>query len=62
MPDLLTGLIEHGVSVRSYRFAGEWHDVGTPDRLEEARRSVERHAAAYGLADQAPDPLKGDIR
>lgn len=56
MNDLVHELLRNGQPVHSYEFCEEWYDIGTPDRLAEARRSFAAYPAAYlpetSLADR----------
>ncbi|MEU5161885.1 sugar phosphate nucleotidyltransferase [Streptomyces sp. NPDC020875] len=38
MPDLVGSMIESGRRVQVYSFTDRWHDIGTPERYEEAKR------------------------
>lgn len=61
MPDLIESLIRDGRAVCAYRHYGEWHDIGTPAGLAEARRSFASLPGAY-LPDHTftnGEPLTG---
>lgn len=45
--DLVHELLQHGQAVRAYEFTEEWYDIGTPERLADARRSFVASRAAY---------------
>jgi NDP-sugar pyrophosphorylase family protein len=40
MPELITSIARHGGQVSAYRFADEWHDIGTPERYALAQQRV----------------------
>jgi NDP-mannose synthase len=47
MNDLVHELLHRGQAVRAYVFCEEWYDIGTPERLAEARRSFASATGAY---------------
>jgi NDP-mannose synthase len=47
MNDLVQELLRHGMAVRAYGFSEEWYDIGTPERLADARQSFAAEPAAY---------------
>jgi NDP-mannose synthase len=47
MNDLVHRLLQQSMPVSAYRFSEDWHDIGTPGRLAEARRSLAANPARY---------------
>ncbi|MFJ6655983.1 NDP-sugar synthase [Streptomyces sp. NPDC091377] len=55
MPALLETARAAGRSVLAHLFEGEWRDIGTPRRLEEARLAFEADAALFAPRMQTAD-------
>jgi NDP-sugar pyrophosphorylase family protein len=47
MTDLIQLLVGRGQPVAAHRFTDAWHDMGTPESLEQARRSFAEHRSDY---------------
>ncbi|MEV4315553.1 sugar phosphate nucleotidyltransferase [Actinocrispum sp. NPDC049592] len=47
MTDLIQVLLDQGRPVVAHRFTDAWHDMGTPEGLEQARRSFAEHRSDY---------------
>ncbi|MFE0424385.1 sugar phosphate nucleotidyltransferase [Streptomyces sp. NPDC058953] len=56
MPDLVAAMIARGRQVNAYSFTDRWHDIGTPERYEEAQRCFAENPDLYlpGLGAPAP--------
>lgn len=57
MPDLINALAQSGEVVSGYRFAGSWHDVGTPERYRRAHADFLADPELY-LAPQPHRPAR----
>ncbi|MFE4668214.1 sugar phosphate nucleotidyltransferase [Streptomyces sp. NPDC056716] len=47
MPDLVAAMMERGHRVHAYSFSDRWHDIGTPERYEEAKRCFAENPDLY---------------
>lgn len=46
-PDLVLKLVAAGERVETYKFDGEWFDIGTPEQYDEATEAFEREPHRY---------------
>ncbi|MFD4831226.1 sugar phosphate nucleotidyltransferase [Streptomyces uncialis] len=55
MPDLVGSMMESGRRVHAYSFSDRWHDIGTPERYEEAQRCFAENPDLYLRNTRTPD-------